>query len=137
MIRLSKQDEHLRSKAVFDESVGYHRIRVDGKTYLLHRYITKAKPGEIVDHRDRDKTNYTRSNLRIVNKKLNNYNRDVKNKLGRGIYYDRYGDRYRACISHNNKTLKLGSFKCINEAKKAYNKKSLEIYGEDAFQHPM
>jgi hypothetical protein len=94
-----------------------------------------AKKGDIVDHIDRNKCNNKRDNLRIVSKSLNNYNKDIINPLGRGIYFDKAGNRYRACISFNDRTLKLGSFKNINDAKLKYNEKSLEIYGNDAYQH--
>ena len=51
------------------------------------------------------------------------------------IYFDKCGSRYRACISHKNKTLKLGSFKDIESAKRAYNAKAYEIYKENAVLH--
>jgi len=124
------------NKILLDKSNGYYRIYFTNDKYqYLHRFILNAKKGDIVDHIDRDKENNHRDNLRIVTKKLNNYNRDSNNALGRGIYYDNYGNRYRACIGNNKKTLKLGSFKNISDAKLAYNKKALEIYGKDAYQH--
>ncbi len=124
------------NKIYFDNSVGYYKIYLGkNKFTYLHRYILNAKKGEIVDHINRNKKDNRRENLRFVSAKLNNYNKNVKNKLGRGIYYDKYGKRYRACISNENKTLKLGSFKTIFEAKKAYNLKAIEMYGKDAYQH--
>lgn len=135
-LKISKEDEYLleKHKVYFDKSIGYFRI-CKSKSSLLHRVIMNAKKGDIVDHINRDTTDNRRCNLRLVSKSLNNYNRDSKNKLGRGIYFDKFGNRYRACISVNNKTLKLGSSKDINVVKDLYNKKALEIYGNDAFQH--
>lgn len=122
-------------KIRLDKSNGYFRVYFN-KTYVyLHRFIINAKKGEIVDHIDRNKLNNKRENLRIVSYSLNAYNKEISNKNGRGIYFDKAGNRYRACISFNNKTLKLGSFKIIKEAKIAYNLKAKEIYGENAFQH--
>lgn len=124
------------NKIYFDSSVGYYKIYVGkNKFAYLHRYILNAKKGEIVDHINRNKKDNRRENLRICSKQLNNYNREVKNILGRGIYYDKYGKRYRACISCKNKNLKLGSFKSLIDAKKAYNLKAIEFYGKDAYQH--
>lgn len=122
-------------KLCFDESNGYFRLHKGNKRIYLHRYLMDAKKGDIVDHIDRNKCNNKRDNLRIVSKSLNNYNKDIINPLGRGIYFDKAGNRYRACISFNDRTLKLGSFKNINDAKLKYNEKSLEIYGNDAYQH--
>jgi len=97
--------------------------------------ILKAKKGEIVDHINRDKSDNRRENLRLVSKSLNCYNREVENELGRGIYFDSWGNRYRACISHKGKTIKLGSSKDISVVKRLYNLKAKEIYGDDAYQH--
>lgn len=134
---LSDCDLHLLKsyKIRLDKSNGYFRIYFDRKYVYLHRFIINAKKGEIVDHIDRNKLNNKRENLRIVSYSLNSYNKEIKNINGRGIYFDKSGNRYRACISLNNKTLKLGSFKNINDAKKAYNLKAKEIYGENAYQH--
>jgi hypothetical protein len=134
---LSKEDLFLleKHKIRLDKNTGYFRIYLKDNYQYLHRFIIGAKKGEIVDHIDRNKKNNSRENLRIVSYSLNAYNKEINNKLGRGIYYDKCGNRYRACISHNNKTLKLGSFKNIEDAKKAYNNKSFEIYGENAFIH--
>jgi len=134
---LSKEDLYLveRHKIRLDKSNGYFRIYLGKKYQYLHRFIIGAKKGEIVDHIDRNKLNNSRDNLRIASCSLNCYNKEVINKNGRGIYFDKYGSRYRACISYKNKTLKLGSFKTIIEAKIAYNNKAKEIYGNDAFIH--
>ena len=137
-LKISEEDLILINnyKIKKDKNSGYYRIYFDDGHYeYLHRFIMSAKKGEIVDHIDRDRSNNYKENLRIVSKKINNYNRNSNNILGRGIYFDKSGNRYRACISNNNKTLKLGSFKNIIDAKIAYNKKALELYGDVAFQH--
>src|SRR5688572_19518259 len=91
-----------------NKSLGYAVVSIKGEKTLLHRLIMNAQKGEIVDHINHDRLDNRRENLRIVNKSLNNYNRPSTNKLGRGIYFDKYGDRYRACISHSGKNEKLG-----------------------------
>ena len=135
---ISKEDEELLKlyRILFDKNSGYFRVYLGkGEYTYLHRLIVNAKKGDIVDHIDRNRQNNTRENLRIVTRATNNYNREVKNKLGRGIYFDKFGNRFRACISHENKTLKLGSFKTLIEAKEAYNKKAVELRGDDAYLH--
>lgn len=135
---ISEEDKELlkQYRLIFDKNSGYFRLYLgQGQYEYLHRFIMNAQKGDIVDHIDRDKQNNTRQNLRFVTKATNNYNREIKNKLGRGIYFDKSGDRFRACISHENKTLKLGSFKTLIEAKKAYNKKAVELRGSDAYLH--
>lgn len=134
---ISKEDECLleKYKCYYDNSNGYWRLKVGPKVIYLHRFILNAKKGELVDHKNRNKQDNRRENLRIVSKSLNNYNTESKNKYGKGICFEKSGNRFRAMISHKNKTIKLGSFKNIIDAKKAYNKKAIDIYGLDAYQH--
>jgi len=131
-LKISEEYKHLLDeyKVYYDKSNGYFKAYKKGKMTYLHRLIMNAKKGELVDHINRIKTDNRISNLRIVTKTQNNYNRGVKSKYGRGVYFDKNGDRFRACISVNNKTLKLGSFKTHGEARAAYNKKAKEVHGD-------
>lgn len=54
----------------------------------LHRLITQAPKGSVVDHIDRDVLNNRRSNLRIVGHLENNRNRVAKQKRRDGIYFN-------------------------------------------------
>lgn len=136
-LQVSNEDKWILDSftVYYCNSNGYYRVRKYKSYVYLHRLIMNAKKGEIVDHINRDKADNRRENLRIVSKSLNNYNKQINNNLGRGIYFDKCGNRYRACISFKNKTLKLGSSKDINEVKLMYNNKAIELYGSDAFQH--
>lgn len=138
-LKISKEHKYLiENNSIYEDiNSGYFHINFNKKVYYLHRFIMQAKPGQIVDHINRDKKDNRIDNLRIVTKSENNYNSDkrTKSKFGRGISFDKFGNRFRACISHNNKTLKLGSFSNTLDAKIAYNKKAKEIYGDMAFQH--
>ena len=91
---LSQQDQYIISemKIYYDKHSGYFRIKTDsGKTTYLHRFIMNAKKGEIVDHKNRVRSDNRRENLRIVSSKINAYNKEVSNPNGRGIYFDKYG----------------------------------------------
>lgn len=71
-------------------------IRIDGRGYViivcgqkppqrhipLARFVTNAKKGQIVDHRNRDPLDNRRVNLRIVNKRQNCLNKKCKNASG-------------------------------------------------------
>ncbi|KKK80086.1 hypothetical protein LCGC14_2827010 [marine sediment metagenome] len=118
----------------YDKSNGYVHTRINGKKVYMHRFIIGNNTKQRTDHINRNKLDNRKENLRIVSTSLNNYNRETTAKY-RGLYFDKYGSRWRACLSVKNKTLKLGSFKKIKDAMKAYNKKAFEIYGDDAFQH--
>lgn len=134
-LKLDDEFHHLLAFIYYDKSNGYFRVHKGSTKKYLHRIIMNAAKGQIVDHINMNKLDNRLVNLRFASKSLNNYNRSVTNQLGRGVYFDKSGNRFRACISQNGKTLKLGSFKTALEAKIAYNKKSSEIYGADGYLH--
>lgn len=54
---------------------GYARHRGKGIDILLHRYVMGDPLGLIVDHKDRNRLNCCRYNLRVVPPRINDYNR--------------------------------------------------------------
>lgn len=54
---------------------GYPQTRRHGKTVLAHRYVIRAKPGQIVDHINRDRCDARLHNLRFVTASENAKNR--------------------------------------------------------------
>lgn len=103
----------------FLNSNGYYR-NTKSKTYL-HQYILGKKDGLVCDHINRNKLDNRKSNLRFVTRTINNQNTDFAINA-KGIYFDKNGNRWRACISVNNKTIKLGSFKTMEDAINARKK---------------
>ncbi len=59
---------------------------------------------------------------------------DLEMRYGAG-YRDEQGNRFRAVISVNRKSVHIGMFDTAEEAALAYNKKSKELYGEDGKQN--
>ncbi len=103
------------------------------KTGLMHRYIMKAKEGELVDHINNIKHDNCRSNLRVASSSLNAHNK-TKNKNASSKYFgvSVYKKKWRAQIRNNNKNYNIGSFENEIDAANAYNKKAIEIYGINA-----
>ena len=99
-------------------SDGYLRINIDGKDKLVHRIVAVPYLGldlddltQIVDHRDRVKSNNNVSNLHIVCHQSNTFNTGAKN-----YYYDNSRNRFIVRFIIDGKSFKLGSFMTEDEA---------------------
>jgi hypothetical protein len=103
--------------------------------YPMHLFIFGIEKGERVDHRDGDKLNNQKSNLRIATRKQNAraFRTLGKNKTSRfrGVSLDR-GSVWRAFLRIGKKCLYLGSFDDETEAARAYDNKARELFGEFA-----
>lgn len=115
---------------------GHIKIRIDKKYYLAHRlawlYVYGSFPDSSIDHINRSPSDNRITNLRLANMAENQQNRSVSrySKSGAtGVYFDKFGQKWRAHITVDGKTLYLGSFvskedamKARQEAKKTYHK---------------
>jgi len=123
--------------AAREQHVGGGGERDSIKLYL-HRELMQTPTGLVTDHIDRDKLNNVRSNLRICtfSENINNGSRRVDNHSGyRGVTWHKQREYWYARIKYQGKCTFLGSFKDKNEAAKAYDKASREIYGVVAYQN--
>lgn len=104
----------------------------------MHRLIMNAKPGEQVDHINRNRLDNRKSNLRLCTHQENNYNRSLKGKCGyRGVRWRKDRDKWEARISVNGRTKHLGYYTCSLDAAKAYNNAALDLRGEFAVLNPL
>ena len=103
---------------------GYARY---GRNELLHRIITDAPKGKVVDHIDRNPKNNTKSNLRVTNCSVNAFN--TKKQFTVGAYPCVTTGRWRAIVGLNMKHVFLGRFDTKEEALQAVlnYKKTLKI----------
>lgn len=114
--------------------VQFRRI-IDGKevrTFMTH-LILPRKTGYVIDHRDGDKLNNQKDNLRYATLSGNARNSGIRkdNTSGyKGICKRR--NRWQAYIYHNCKQLHLGSFVTKEEAAKAYDNAARDLYGDFA-----
>lgn len=124
-----------------DGTVNACRVkREDGKqrTVLMHREITKAPDGKVVDHKDGDTLNNTRANLRVCTKSENNMNKGVaKNNTSgiRGVSWNKRQKKWEAKIKLNRRTRHLGCFKDINDAAEARRQAEEELFGEFSYRN--
>jgi hypothetical protein len=108
-----------------------HTYAYTGKI-LLHRLVTKAPKGLIVDHIDGDGLNNQKSNLRLCthsqNKAWGTAKSRPNNTSGyRGVLY--HGKKWSARIRVNYTRHVLGSFDTKEAAALAYNEAALKHFG--------
>lgn len=138
MLFLDPEFEHLRARAT-RHSEGYWCVMVEGKQELLHRVVMDLPAGCTVDHKNNNKDDCRKENLRVATYSQNNCN--VGKKLFmrtptskyKGVY--KYKDRFYpwwAYIKFEGKRKSLGYFKTEIEAAEAYNKAAKELHGDFA-----
>ena len=119
--------------AVRADKSGWSRGQV-----LMHRVVAQAPDGIDVDHKDLDRLNCTRENLRLASRSQNGANRPAtkRNTTGyKGVQPsgNAYKRPYRAEIRFLGKNIYLGSFETAEEAARAYDAKAVELFGEFAY----
>ena len=83
------------------------------KTFRMHRLITKATPGMVVDHINHDTLDNRKSNLRVVTQKenLRNTKLSKRNRSGFcGISFIKKTGKFVARIEVDDKNIYIGSF---------------------------
>ncbi|MEC0328736.1 HNH endonuclease [Paenibacillus macerans] len=102
----------------------------------MHRYLTDAPKGTVVDHINGNKLDNRRENLRIVSQTENQANRHSPNRNNttgyRGVSWHKAARKYEAGTNFGGQRQFLGLFDTAKEAARAYNAKTLELFGEYA-----
>lgn len=125
---------------------GYVRIKrmngYKGKLHSksMHRLIMKTPNGMDTDHRDGNKLNNQRSNLRICNSFENMWNRKIQNSYSnkptsskyKGVYWLKRNKKWKVHIQVENSRLYIGLFTDEICAANAYNYYARIYHGEFA-----
>ena len=114
---------------------GYPVANVKGKVTKLHRYILGlSNPNIIVDHKNRNKLDNRKINLRIctILENSRNTTKSKNNKTGYlGISFAGK-NKFRARIMVNGKEIRLGHYEKIEDAIKARKEAELKYFGDYA-----
>ena len=89
------------------------------KHIRMHKEINQTPDGFDTDHINKNKLDNRRDNLRTVTRSQNKINvgLNANNKSGyKGIYWDKFTNKWRAEIKINYKKINLGRFINIGEA---------------------
>jgi hypothetical protein len=104
--------------------------------FFMHRFIMNAKKGQSVDHKNHDRLDNRKENLRTCTQSQNLQNMKVRSGriLPKGVtsYPTKKGNKYRAQIFLKGKYIHMGVYFDLKEATKAYNKGARQHFGEFA-----
>jgi hypothetical protein len=109
----------------------------NAKLGRMHRYLLSAPEGVMVDHRNGNKLDNQRENLRLCSNSQNQANRRVavgKSKFKGVVWQKRKSGTgfWKAQITVNKQVIYLGAFPTDLDAAKAYNQAALAHFGEFA-----
>lgn len=110
---------------------GYVRGYLNGRQIFLHKLITNTDNNILIDHKNLNKLDNRRNNLRVANHCLNSLNRLPQSNSTTGITgvsYDTRRNKYRAYIKKNGKQYFLGYHEEIGSAIESRNKAFYDIF---------
>lgn len=103
------------------------------KSIKLHRLITNAPAGMVVDHINHNVLDNREENLRVCTQTQNSYNTKMKsnNTSGYiGVTWNEKLNKWQSAITVNRKSIYLGVFKDINDAVTIRRKAEIKYFGE-------
>lgn len=114
---------------------GYAAARIAGNHMTMHRWILGAQLGVEVDHKNGDKLDNRKGNLRPANASQNRANSKLyKSSTSgfKGVSFDKKKKKWRAYLVIGKKQKWLGHFSTAEEAARAYDAAAREHFGEFA-----
>lgn len=113
---------------------GYARNDAGKKRVYMHRFILGLRRGQYCDHRNHDRLDNRRKNLRVCSQSQNcaNQYKNTKNTSGfKGVSYHKTLKYWTASLKQNGK-IKVKYRKSKEDAALAYNEMAREVFGEFA-----
>jgi len=128
---------HSSGCAVFQKTWSLAKGGYKTETIYLHKLVAekflakdRSKTKRLVGAKNGNKLDCRLENLTWRTRSVASRQRKTSSKTGyTGVYKE--NNRYRAVISINRKSVHIGMYDTPEEAARAYNKKSKELYGDD------
>lgn len=116
---------------------GYRDVGVNGKYYLEHRVIyaiLNNELPEVIDHIDHNRTNNLIENLRHADYASNAWNSKLSKNNSSGIKGIRktHNQKYEARLAVRGKTIQIGTFDNIEDAKKSIEEARNSVHNQYA-----
>lgn len=107
-----------------DNSTGYLQLWLDNKKYRLHTlawlYVTGSYPLNIIDHKNRIKTDNRFHNLRDTTHSINNRNISLETKTTSGmsgVFWDKKRQKWNVKVNVDGKRVFARYYDSLEEAK--------------------
>lgn len=121
-----------------DNGIGYLAVKLDGKSFKVHRVAWFLKTGSwptgVIDHINHVRSDNRWDNLRETTVKGNNFNKGLaKNNISgsTGVRFIPSNKKWRACIKANKKSHHLGYFTSKEDAEKAYLDAKTRLHSQE------
>lgn len=110
-----------------------HAVKhVRGKRVAMQDLVLPPKEGFIVDHKDGNGLNNTKTNLRYATYSQNGFNRKNHKNRFRGVSWNKQSKKWVAQICYLGTRYYLGAFTSDVEAAKVWDKEAINLFGEFA-----
>lgn len=114
-------------------SDGYVVAVVNDKNVKLHNFLMKTHEKEMIDHKNRNKFDNRRNNLRHATRIENSINKGIQTNNTSGVVgvsWHKQHQKWYAYITVNKKRISLGLFEDLEKAKEVRVQAEIKYFGE-------
>lgn len=136
--------EHKRQNRLYSYAIRNHQLGDNNIPRLMHRLIwfrnIPDNPDLEIDHIDGNGLNNLKENLRTATRSQNGINRgpNSRNMSGyKGVTWNRARLKWQAQIGLRKEIIKLGVFRDVKGAARAYNRAAYHYFREFAWLNPV